>query len=105
MNKHIWSVDDNFSIRGDVGEADKFDTSVQQSSTNERNTESPQIEEESLKSVFSKISEESNLSKQMNLANSLIIETPKLVHFGQPPMEIDNVGGIVATRIENSDGI
>ena len=45
----------------------------------------------------------------MNLANSLSIETPKLVHFGQPPIETDNVGnllgGIVANRIENSNGI
>ena len=45
----------------------------------------------------------------MNLANSLSIETPKLVHFGHPPIETENVGnlldGIVATRIENSDRI
>ena len=45
----------------------------------------------------------------MNLANSAIIEPPKLVSFRHPPMETDNVGnrldGIVATRIENSDGI
>ena len=50
MNKNIWSVDDNFSVRSDVGEANKLDTSVQQSPTNERNTASTQIEEESLKS-------------------------------------------------------
>ena len=45
----------------------------------------------------------------MNLANSAIIEHTKLAHFGHPPIETDNVGnlldGIVATRIENSDGI
>ena len=45
----------------------------------------------------------------MNLANSLSIESPKLVHFGHPPIETNNVGhriyGIVATRIENSNGI
>ena len=45
----------------------------------------------------------------MNLANSAIIKPPKLVSFGHPPNEIDNVGnlidGIVATRIENSNGI
>ena len=45
----------------------------------------------------------------MNLANSSIIEIPKLVHFGHSPIETDNVGnlldGIIATRIENSDGI
>ena len=41
----------------------------------------------------------------MNLTNSAIIDTPKLIHFGHLPMDTDNVGGIVATRIENLDGI
>ena len=70
---------------------------------------SPQIEEESLKSVFSKIFEESNLSKRMNLANSLSKKTPKLVSFGHPPMETYNVGHrsnrSVATRVADQDGI
>ena len=60
MNKNIWSLDDNFNVRSDVVEVDKLDTIVQQSTTNERNTASPQIEEESLESVFSKIVKESN---------------------------------------------
>ena len=109
LNKNIWSGDDNFSVRSDIGEADKLNTAVQRSSTNERNTESSKIEEESLESIFPKTIKESNLSKQMNLANSLIIETPKLVSFGHPPMETDNVGhridGIVATRIEDPNRI
>ena len=29
LNKKIWSGDDNFSVRSDVGEANKLDTSVQ----------------------------------------------------------------------------
>ena len=45
----------------------------------------------------------------MNLANSLDIEIPKLVHFGHLLIETNNVGnlldGIVATRIENSNRI
>ena len=45
----------------------------------------------------------------MNLANSLSIESPKLAHFGHLPIETNDVGnlpdGIVATRIENSEGI
>ena len=109
MNKNIWSVDDNFRVEIDVDEADKLDTAVQRYPTNESNTVSTIIEEESLESIFYKIVEESNLRKQINLANSLSIETPKLIHLGHPPIETDNVGnlldGIVATRIENSDGI
>ena len=45
----------------------------------------------------------------MNLANFLLIQTPKLVSFGHPPMETDNVGhrryGSVATRVVDQDGI
>ena len=92
-----------------MGEADKLDTIVQQYLANEKNTESPQIEEESLESVFSKIVKESNSSERMNLANSLSIESSKLVHFGHPPIGTNNVGnlldGIVATIIDNSNGI
>ena len=109
VNETIWSVNDNFIVRSDVGEADKLDTVVQRSLTNERNTESLQIEEESLESIFSKIVEESNLSERMNLANSLGIDIPKLVHFGHPPIETNNIGnlldGIVATIIDHSNGI
>ena len=103
VNKNISSGDDNFSVRSDVGEADKLNTAVQQSSTDERNTASLQIEEDSLESIFPKIIKESNSNKRTKLANSLSIETPKLVSFGQTPMERDNVGnhinGIVDTRI------
>ena len=109
MNKNIWSVDDNFSVWSDVGEANKLNTSVQRSLTNERNTASPLIKEESLKSVFSKIVEESKSSERMNLANPDIIEPPKLGSFGHPPMDTDNVGNrldyIVATRIEDPNRI
>ena len=45
----------------------------------------------------------------MNLLNSLSIETPKLVSFGHPSMDTDNIrhwtNGIVATRIEDSNRI
>ena len=109
MNKNIWSVDDNFRVRSDVGKANKLDTGIQQYPTNDRNTASPRIEEESLKIFFSKIVKESNSSERMNLSNSAIIEPPKLRPFRYPPMETENIGnliyGIVATRIENLDRI
>ena len=31
VNKNIWSGDDNFSVRSDVGKENKLNTSVQQS--------------------------------------------------------------------------
>ena len=109
MNKKIWSGNDAFSVRSDVGELDKLDTAVQRSLTDERNTASSQIEEGRLESICPKIIKESNSRKRMNLANSLIVETPKLLSFGYPPMEIDNVvhrsDGSVATRVVDQDGI
>ena len=45
----------------------------------------------------------------MNLANSLSIETPRLVSFRHPPMQTENVGhpidGIVATRVVDQNRI
>ena len=45
----------------------------------------------------------------MNLANSLGVQTPKLVSFRHPSMQTDNVGhqsnGSVATRVVDQDGI
>ena len=44
----------------------------------------------------------------MNLANSLLVQTPKLVHFGHLPMETDNVSHwsrSVASRVVEQDGI
>ena len=45
----------------------------------------------------------------MNLANSMLVQNPKLVHFRHPPMETDNIGqqsdGSVATRVMDQDGI
>ena len=45
----------------------------------------------------------------MKLANSAGIEIPKLVYFGRPPMNTDNLGhwidGIVATRTEDPNSI
>ena len=103
VNKNIWSEDENFSVRSDVGESNILDTSVQRSLTNERNTASSGIEEVSLESIFPNIIKELNSSKRTNLVKSLSIETPKLVSFGHPPIETHNVGhqidGIIATRI------
>ena len=43
------------------------------------------------------------MSKQMNLANSVLVQNPKLVSFRHLPIHKDNVGhpidGIVATRV------
>ena len=85
VNKDIWSRDDTFSVRSDVGKLDKLDTAVQRSLTHERNTASSIIEEGSLENICPKTVEELNSSKRMNLASSLLVQTPKLVSFGTCP--------------------
>ena len=108
-NKNIWSEDDNFRVKIDMDKAEKLDTSVQQSLTDESNTAPSRIEEGSLESIFPKIVEESNSSERMNLANFVLVQTPKLVSFRHPPMQTDNVGNpidsIAATRVMDQDGI
>ena len=109
-NKDISSRDVVLStVRSDVGEADKMDTAIQQSSTDKSNTSPSRIEEGSPKSIFLEIAEESNLREQMNLANSLGVQTPKLVSFRHLAMQTDNVGhqsdGRVATRVVEQDRI
>ena len=59
--------------------------------------------------IFPKIIKDLNSSERIKLANSLSIEPPKLLSFGHPPMETDNVGhridGIVATRVVDQNRI
>ena len=55
VNKYIWSRDDALSFRSDVVELDKLDTTVQRSSTDERNTAPSRIEGGSLESISPKI--------------------------------------------------
>ena len=109
MNKYTWSRDDALSVWSDVSEADKLDTDVQRSSTDERNMAPSRIEEGSLESILPKIVKESNLSERMNLENSVLVQTPKFVSFRHPTMQTDNVGNpidsVAATRVMDQDGI
>ena len=110
MNEDILSRDDvRSTVRSDVGEADKLDTTVQRSSSNKWNAAPPWIVEGSPRSIFPEIFNKSDSSEQMNLANSLGVQTPKLVLLRHSPMQTDNVGdqrdGGVATRVGDQDGI
>ena len=45
----------------------------------------------------------------MNLANSVLVQTPKPISFRHPPMQTDNVGNpinyIAVTRVMDQDGV
>ena len=60
-----------FEVLSDVREADKLDTTVDGSSTDERNTASSRIVECAPKSIFVKETKEFDSSSKMNLANSV----------------------------------
>ena len=106
MNEDISSRDDfRSTVQNDVGKADNLDATVERSSTDEWNTASSRIEESTPKSIFCKVIKQLDLSDQMNLANSLRVQTPELISFRNPIIQTDNVGnrrsGGVTTRISN----
>ena len=106
MNKDISCRDYvRSTVRNDVGEADKLDATVEQSLSDEWNTESLLIEESTPKSIFRKVIKQLDSSDWMNLANYLSVQTPKLVSFSHPNIQTENVGARrsdgVATRIAN----
>ena len=110
MNKDILSRNDFWStVQSDVGKAYKLDAVAQQSFYDKWNSVPLLIVEGSPKSIFCEIVEKSNSSKQMNLANSLGVQTPELVLLRHTPMQTDNVGerrgGGVSTRIAEQYGI
>ena len=87
MNRDISIRDDvRSTVRSDVGKADKLDTAVQRSSSDKWNAAPLQIVEGSPKSIFPEIVKKSDSSERMNLANSLGVQTPKLVLLRHPPM-------------------
>ena len=77
--------------------------------TDERNTVSSRIVECAPKSIFVKEIKEFDSSSKMNLANSVLVKTPDLVSFRDPPVNTDNVtdrrSDGIATSIADKDRI
>ena len=85
----------------DADNVEKFDTSVQSSTTQIMNLESLCIEEEGLKSIFPELGTKLDSSIWVNFANSVVRESPKLKYLGHSPMEtayIQNLDYISTTR-------
>ena len=72
------------TVRNDVRIADKLDTTVDELTTNERNTASSRIVECTPKSIFREKIKEFDSISQMNLTNSVPVKTPDLVFFKGP---------------------
>ena len=86
----------------------KTDTSVQSSTTQERNLESSHTEEKILKSMFPGLGTKIDSSVRVNLANSVVRENPKFKRLEQHPIEtadIRKLDYISATRSKNCNGL
>ena len=82
VNKDVWGVIDTTSnVMSDADNVEKFDTSVQRSTTQERNLESSRIEEESLKIIYPELISELDPSVRVNLANSVVRKSQALFRF------------------------
>ena len=102
-NKYICSQrrDTTSNSLSCTGSIEKFDTHVLGSVTQERNLELLCIEEVGVKIILPEIVKESNSSGQMNLANSVLSESPKFISLGHPTVEtadIRNIDFATSTR-------
>ena len=110
MNEDILSGNNvTTTVRSDVRVMEKLDTTVEAFTPDERNTESSGIIESAPESVFVKKSEQFDSSGPVDFANSVLVESPDLVSFRDPPVETHNVtygrSGGVATSIADKDRI
>ena len=88
MNGDISSKNDvRSTVQSDVGEADKLDAAVQRSSADKWIAAPLRIVEGSPKSIFREIVKKYDSRERMNLANSLGVQTPKLVLLRHTPMQ------------------
>ena len=96
------------NVLGDADNVKKFDTSVQSSTTQERNLGSLCIEEESLKIIFPGLGTKLDSSVRVNLVNSVVHKSPEYKRLGHLPMEtadIRNLNYISATISKNCNGL
>ena len=108
-NKNIWGVIDTTSnVMSDADNIKKLNTHVQSSTTQERNLESPRIEEMGMKSIFPELGQKFDSSVRVNLANSVLSESPnfkRLRHTSIETADIRNLDCISATRPKNYNGL
>ena len=105
MNEDIWSViNTTYNVLSCTDNVKKFNTIVQRSTTQERNLESSYIEEESSKSIFLELGTKTDPSVRVNLAKSVVRDSPKFKSLGYPNFDtadIRNLDYISATRPKN----
>ena len=92
VHRYVWGVIDTTSnVLSDADNVEKFDTRIQSSTTQERNLESSCIEEVGVKIILSEIFKEFDSSGRVNLAISVLSESPKLKSLGHPTIETADI--------------
>ena len=109
VNKNVWGlINTTSNLLSDADNVDKFDTHVQSSTTQERNLESSRIEELGMKIIFPELGSEIDSSVRVNLANSVLSESPNFKRLRHTPIETAdtrNLECIGATRPKNCNGL
>ena len=110
MNKEIWSPrsDTTSNVLSCTDNIEKLDTLVHGSTTQERDLELSCIKEVGMKSIFPELREDPDSSVQVNLANSILGESPKFISLGHPTVEtadIRNIDFATSTRAKNLSGL
>ena len=109
VNADIWSVIDTTpNVLSCTNNADKFDTIVHSSTTQEKNLESSRIKEVGVISIFPELGKEPDPSVRVKFANSVLHESPRFITLGNPTTEtadIRNLDYVTATREKNCNGL
>ena len=92
VNEDIWSgIDTTSNVLSCTDNVEKFDTIVQSSMTQERNLESSCIEEENVKSIFPELGKYLDPSIRVNIADSVVRESPKFKSLGHTTIETADI--------------
>ena len=104
LNEEIWSVINTTSnVLSCTDNVEKFDTIVHSSTTPKRNPESSQIKEVGVKSIFPELGKEPDPSVRVNLANTVLSESPKSIRLGHPTVNIADIRNIDFRSVTASD--
>ena len=95
VNKGIFSPSHNltktFSLRSCTGSIEPLDTSIHGSATQESNSNISCIEEYGVKSVLGEMVPDLNPRKRVNLANSVLNESPKFKSLGAIALDATDI--------------
>ena len=106
VNEEVWSPRRNTTsnLMSCTDNIEKFDIHVHGSITQERNLEALCIEEVGMKSILPELRKEFDSSVRVNLANSVLRKSPKLISLGHLTAETADMGNIdftTYTRAKN----